>query len=104
MELVFSLHYNAPEGSTMQLFEKSMNRLEGNWWELELPSRFLKKDIPYTYTLVLPDGTSVTEQQGRSPKLPKADRLFITDKWSDLTYSYVFPTHKISTPNRPISP
>jgi 4-alpha-glucanotransferase len=101
MELVFRIHYKAPEGSVMQLFGTLMNRLEGDWWELTLPARSLKRDIPYTYTVLLPDGSSVTEQQGRSHKgLPKADKIFITDRWSDLTYSYVFSTHTARTPKK----
>jgi 4-alpha-glucanotransferase len=75
----------------------AMNRLEGGWWEVRLfPESPIAADLTYVYSITFPDGTKRNEFTGhRHKQLPRAAQIYITDRWIQPSYSYVFPTHKI---------
>ncbi|NLA16191.1 MAG: 4-alpha-glucanotransferase [Bacteroidales bacterium] len=108
MELIFQLHYDAPEGSTMKLCPEGtrqgdlvMDRRDNGWWELKTDTASFTTGLHYKYAVTFPNGTSRKELAGRSHTgLPKTGRIYLIDRWTDLSYAYVFPTHKIQRPKK----
>ncbi|HHV04760.1 MAG: 4-alpha-glucanotransferase [Bacteroidales bacterium] len=109
MDLIFRIHYNAPGDSVLSLCGDTtvlgnneqqnaplMERLQEGWWELKVSFPSIPKEVNYRYTVVFPDGTSITEPSTHSLKdLPGTKNIMIIDRWIEPSYSYVFLTHKI---------
>ncbi|MFA6927020.1 MAG: CBM20 domain-containing protein, partial [Bacteroidales bacterium] len=81
MDLIFRIHYNAPGDSVLSLCGDTtvlgnneqqnaplMERLQEGWWELKVSFPSIPKEVNYRYTVVFPDGTSITEPSTHSLK------------------------------------
>ncbi|HQB58757.1 MAG: hypothetical protein LMBGKNDO_01365 [Bacteroidales bacterium] len=114
MEIIFRIHYNAFQESYLFLsgnipelgnenLKKSphMNRLQDGWWELRIKPESLPETLFYRYGVSCHDGSVVSEHATHCQKgLPAGTNSVIIDRWMDPDYSYVFLTHKTTTPKK----
>ncbi|NLH24277.1 MAG: 4-alpha-glucanotransferase, partial [Bacteroidales bacterium] len=78
-----------------------MNRLQDGWWELRIKPKSLPKALYYHYGVSCPEGSVVSEHATHCQKgLPAGTSVVIIDRWRDPDYSYVFLTHKTTTPKK----
>ena len=114
MEIIFRIHYNAPQDSFLFLcgnipelgndnMKKSphMDRLQDGWWKLRIKLKSLPEMLLYRYGVSCNDSSVVCEYANHCQKgLPGGIDIEIIDRWKDPDYSYVFLTHKPETPKK----